>query len=89
MSDIDWSKLAEMAASQTDNAFNKQLASLTNLETSEIDQFISNSKITNGDALKTLKVINDATLANNAKAAAITNVKNGVGFLIQLVSKVV
>ena len=89
MSDIDWSSLAEKAGSQTDAEFKSQLASLTSLKMTELDTFISESNITNTDALKVLKEINNATLSNNGKASSISNIKNGVGFLIKLVSKVV
>lgn len=89
MSDIDWNKLAENAASQTDVKFNTQLASLTSLKISEIDAFITESKITNQNAVKVLQEINNASNANNQKAIQITNIQNGVGFLISLVSKIV
>lgn len=89
MSDIDWTALANKAASQTDLEFKSQLAGLTSLKTSDIDSFISESKISNTDALEVLKQINDASLANNEKASAISNIENGVGFLVKLVSKVV
>ncbi|WP_375240288.1 hypothetical protein [Polaribacter sp.] len=36
-----------------------------------------------------LKEINNATLSNNEKANAISNIQNGVSFLVKLVSKVV
>jgi hypothetical protein len=89
MSDIDWNALAEKAGSQTNLEFKNQLAGLTNLKTKDIDTYISESEITNNDALQVLKQINDASLSNNDKASAILNIKNGVGFLIKLVSKVV
>jgi len=89
MSDIDWNALAKKAASQTDSEFKSQLAGLTSLKTSEIDTFISESNITNTDALSVLKEINNATLSNDQKANAIANIQNGVGFLVKLVSKVV
>ena len=89
MSDINWNSLAEEAGSQTDAEFKNQLASLTNLKTSEIDAFISESNITNTNALKVIQEINNAALSNNEKASAISNIQNGVGFLIKLVSKVV
>ncbi|MCL7752591.1 hypothetical protein [Polaribacter sp. Z022] len=89
MSDIDWNALAEQAGNQTDTDLKNQLASLTSLKTVEIDSFISESKITNANAVKVLQQINDASLANNQKATAISNIQNGVGFLIKLVSKVV
>lgn len=89
MSDIDWNALAEKAATQTDTEFKTQLAGLTSLKTSEIDTFISESNISNKDALSVLKEINNATLSNNQKANSISNIQNGVGFLVKLVSKVV
>ncbi|KGL62381.1 hypothetical protein [Polaribacter sp. Hel1_85] len=89
MSDIDWSALAEKAVSQTDAEFKNQLAGLTSLKTSEIDTFITESEITNNDALAVLTEINNASLSNNEKASAISNIQNGVGFLVKLVSKVV
>ena len=89
MSDIDWSALAEKAVSQTDAEFKSQLAGLTSLKTSDIDVFISESNISNTNALAVLKEINNASLSNNDKASAISNIQNGVGFLVKLVSKVV
>lgn len=89
MSDINWNDLAENAASQTDAALSTQMASLTNLKVSEIDAFIAQSSITNANAIKVLQEINNATTSNEQKASAISNINNGVGFLIRLVSKVV
>lgn len=89
MSNIDWNSLAEQAGSQTDVEFKNQLAGLTSLKTTEIDAFISESKISNSDALKVIKEINNASLSNNEKASSITNIQNGVGFLIKVVSKIV
>ena len=89
MSDIDWNALAKQAGNQTDIELKNQLAGLTSLKTSEIDSFISESKISNANAVKVLQQINNASLANNEKASAISNIKNGVGFLVKLVSKVV
>ena len=89
MSDIDWHSLAEQAANQTDIEFKNKLAGLTSLKTSEIDAFISESNISNANALAVLKEINNAATTNNQKANAIGNIQNGVGFLVKLVSKVV
>lgn len=89
MSDINWDQLAEKAASQTDAIFNKEIASLCSLKTPEVELFIKESSISNENALKTLKTINDATLANNEKAATISNIKSGVNFLVKLASKLV
>jgi len=86
---IDWDALAREAAAQTDNQFNTQLAGLTSLKVSEIDTFIKDSEIANADAVKVLKEINNATASNSEKANAISNIQNGVGFLVSLVGKVV
>lgn len=89
MNDINWDDLANKAASQTDAEFNTQMASLTSLKVSEIDAFIEKSTITNANAVKVLKEINNATLSNTDKANAISNIDRGVNFLVSLVSKIV
>lgn len=89
MDNINWDALANKAASQTDKEFNTQLASLTSLKVTEIEAFISQSSITNADAVKVLQEINNASNSNNQKATAVANIDNGVGFLIRLVSKVI
>ena len=89
MSTIDWDALANQAAAQTDNEFSTQLAGLTSLKVTEIDQFITDSNISNANAAKVLKELNDATASNTQKADAISNINNGVGFLVGLVSKIV
>ncbi|TDQ29745.1 hypothetical protein [Tenacibaculum caenipelagi] len=89
MDSINWNNIAQQATSQTDNEFNQQLANLTNLKVSEVDALIKESKITNANAVKTLKLIDDATASNNEKAKALSNIENGIGFVISLVSKLV
>lgn len=89
MGTIDWNKLAKQAGEQTDTEFNQQITQLTNLNLTEVDTFISESKISNDDALKVLKVIDDATLSNNEKANSISTIENGIGFLVKLASKVI
>lgn len=89
MSEINWDDLADKATSQTDEEFNAQMANLTSLKVTEIDAFIAQSAITNANAVKVLKEINDATASNNQKAVAIANVDKGVNFLVSLVTKIV
>lgn len=89
MSTIDWDALANQAAQQTDSQLSDELAKLTSLNTTEITNFISESNISNANAVKVLKEINNATNSNNQKATAIASIDNGVGFLVSLVSKVV
>ena len=88
MDSINWNTIAQKAANQTDEEFNKELASLTKLNVNEVDSFIAESKITNANAIKTLNLINDATTSNNEKAKAILNIENGLGFVLSMVKKV-
>ncbi|CAM1354073.1 hypothetical protein [Tenacibaculum halocynthiae] len=89
MSTINWNKIANEAASQTDSEFNTQITSLTNLNITEVDTFIQESNISNANALKVLKIIGNATDNNNSKATAISTIENGVNFLVKLASKIV
>lgn len=88
MDSIDWDSLAEEALNKTDKQFSQQLANLTSLKANEIDTFITQSKISNTNALKVLQEINNSTNDNTQKANAIKNIDNGVEFLIKLVSKI-
>lgn len=89
MSSINWNELAEQAAQQTDTQFATQIASLTSMSTNEITSFIEESAISNANAIKVLQEVNNATSSNNQKAEAITNIQNGVGFLISIATKIV
>ena len=86
---IDWDALANKAASQTDDQFKTELASLTQLDVGDVDTFIKESAITNSNAVSVLKELNNATLSNNQKANAIASIDKGVGFLVSLVGKIV
>jgi len=89
MSTINWNELAENAATQTDTQFASKIASLTRMNTTEINTFIQESTISNANAIKVLQEINDATNSNTQKATAIANINNGVGFLISIASKII
>ncbi|AGC77811.1 hypothetical protein LX97_02010 [Nonlabens dokdonensis] len=86
---IDWDAIAQQAGQQTDQQFHEEIAKLTSMNMTEIDKFITASEISNENAVKVIKEINDATRSNNDKANAIANIDKGVGFLVSLVSKVV
>ena len=89
MSEIDWDSLAYQAAAQTDTELNTTIASLTKMSISEVDQFIKESSISNANAIKVLKEINDAVASNTAKVDAIMNIDNGINFLVSLANKIV
>ena len=59
------------------------------MSTTEISTFIQESTISNANALKVLQEVNNAASANTQKATAISNIENGVGVLISIVSKIV
>jgi hypothetical protein len=86
---INWDALAKKAGQQTDGQFNEEIAKLTSLNTSEIEKFISESSISNANAVKVLQEINDAARSNNQKAAAIASIEKGVEFLVSLAGKLV
>ncbi|CAM1341144.1 hypothetical protein [Tenacibaculum aestuarii] len=89
MNTINWNELAKQAVSQTNKEFNKQLAFLTNLNPTKINDITKECKITNTNIVKTLKLIDDATMSTNEKAKAISNIENGFGFLISLAARIV
>lgn len=89
MSSINWNELAAKAEQQTDAQFATQVASLTSMSTTEITTFIQESAISNANAIKVLQEVNNTASANMQKATAISNIDNGVGFLISIVSKIV
>ncbi|RKF03385.1 hypothetical protein C8N26_1770 [Tenacibaculum lutimaris] len=89
MNTINWNDLAQQATLQTDKEFNQQLAILTNLNPTKINDITKECKITNTNIVKTLKLVDDATMSTNEKAKAISNIENGFGFLISLASKVI
>jgi len=89
MSSINWNELASKAEQQTNTQFAAQIAGLTSMSTTEITTFIQESTITNTNAIKVLQEVNNAASANAEKATAISNIENGVGFLISIVSKIV
>jgi hypothetical protein len=90
MSDtIDWDNLANQAANQTDAEFQTTIASLTRISIKEIDEFIKESQISNTNATKVLKEINDAAASNTAKADAIANIDNGVNFLVSIANRII
>lgn len=86
---IDWDSIANAAATQTDTEFNTTIASLTRVSLSEIDEFIKESNISNANVIKVLQEINNAAASNTAKASAISNIDNGVEFLVSLANRIV
>ena len=86
---IDWAQIANEAAQQTDTEFATQIASLTRMNITEINTFIEESNISNENVLKVIQEVNNATTSNTEKTAAISNIENGVNFLVSLAKKIV
>ena len=86
---IDWTQIANEAAQQTDTEFATQIASLTRMNITEINTFIEESNISNENVLKVIQEVNNATASNTEKTAAISNIENGVNFLVSLAKKIV
>ena len=86
---IDWAQIANEAAQQTDTEFATQIASLTRMNITEINTFIEESNISNENVLKVIQEVNNATASNTEKTAAISNIENGVNFLVSLAKKIV
>jgi len=89
MSSINWNEIAENSAKQTDTQFASQIASLTRMNTAEINTFIQESTISNANAIKVLQEVSNAASSNTQKATAIANINNGVSFLISIASKII
>lgn len=89
MATINWNQIAQKAANQTDTQLANKLAGLTRMNTEEITNFINESSISNINAIKVLKEVHDATASNTQKAEAISNIHNGINFLVSIASKIV
>jgi len=89
MSTINWDDLAKQAGNQTDQEFSKQLSTLVNVNMVSINNFIKASNISNQNAIKVLKEIHAATKSNEQKVEVISKIENGIGFLLQIATKIV
>ena len=88
MSTINWQALATQAVNNTDQSLHKELASLTTVNTEAITAFIQTSNIDTTDAIKVLKIVDDAALSNEEKATEIGTISHGINFLTALASKI-
>ena len=86
---IDFKKIAEEAGKATDEHFKNQISSLSSLNDNEIENLITETGISKTDLASVLKEVTDATKSNNAKAAAISNINNGVNLLVGIAKKII
>lgn len=84
----DWNRIADEATEATDAHFATQIASLTRLNSAEINTLISESGISKHDLATVFKVLKESTTTNEAKANAIRNTSKGLQVLVALAAKV-
>ncbi len=84
---IDWNKIAEDAATDTDAEFKNKMSSLTRLNEEDITSLINETGIENPQFAAVIQVVNDAATSNNEKANAIQNITNGVDLLVGIAKK--
>jgi hypothetical protein len=84
---IDWDKIADDAAKETDAQFADKMSKFMTLDDDQINQAINEKGISNENLSEVLKVVRDATKSNEAKAQAIRNISNGVDIVIGVASK--
>jgi hypothetical protein len=74
------------AANDSDTAFASKMSSLTRLNDAEIQELL-NQGISKNDLSQLLQELQDASRSNEAKAAAIRNIRGGVETLITIAAK--
>jgi hypothetical protein len=74
------------AANDSDTAFASKMSSLTRLNDAEIQELL-NQGISKNDLSNLLQELQDASRSNEAKAAAIKNIRGGVETLITIAAK--
>jgi len=85
----DWDDIANQAAKATDEQLANQIASLSQLNDTEIQKIVQQTGISKKDMQKILKVVNDASLSNEEKANSIKNIGNGINILAAIAKKLV
>lgn len=84
---IDWDAIAIKSQKATDEHFGNQISSLTKLTNDQVVDLISNSGISKQDLVEVLRIVDDATNSNEAKAKAISEINKGVDVLVAVGSK--
>jgi hypothetical protein len=83
----DWSKIADEASAQTQSEFANKISSLTSLTDSDLIAMLNDSSIKQEDLAKILGIVHDATLSNDKKAEAISNINGGLTVIVNLAKK--
>jgi len=86
---INWDDIADGAAGAADKHFSDRMAELTRLEADEIDKLIFESGISRDNLTRVIEAVKDASVSNEAKAAAIGSIHKGVDALIAIAGRIV
>jgi len=89
MSQIDWKKLSEEAASLTDEQLKSKISSLSRLNDNDIEQLINETGISKIDMVKVLNEVNNASRSNESRANSIKSISKGVDFLVGIIGKLI
>jgi len=84
---IDWNTLAANAGTATDAEVKNQISSLSRLNDADIEKLINDTGISKEDLAEVLKIVNNATESNEAKAQSIANINKGFSVLVSVASK--
>ena len=87
MDDINWDDLANKASSITEMNLQEDINDLTNFTAKDLDLTIKESAISQQNAYLIIEELKDATRSNKEKIHAISNINNGVNFLVSLIGK--
>ncbi len=85
----DWNEIARSTQEETDDSFKGKISSLTSLKDSEIAALINDTGISKSDLVAVLKVIDDASKTNEAKAQAISNINKGIRAVVKIAERVI
>jgi hypothetical protein len=82
-----WDEIAAQADRATNEHFMSQISSLTRLNDVEIENLITETGISKKDLTSVLKIVDEASKSNDAKADAIKNISKGINVLVGLAAK--
>ena len=81
-----WDSILKDAKKETDDAFAEKVSSLTRLTDDEIKE-VTPTSADKESLAKLMSVVADATMDNNAKAQAISNINGALQVVVPLLKK--
>ncbi|MEO0310776.1 MAG: hypothetical protein RIQ89_433 [Bacteroidota bacterium] len=85
----DFKKLAKETIAETNKELANRMASLTNINSKDLQKIIEQNNIDHKDFTKLIEVVKSKTLDNAQKAVAIQNINKGLETVIALVRKLI